>query len=300
MFAAGRKVLTMLYDRKLTVDEAEELLDTMERPRESQSPTIPKPEFIGNSEWARQFRKTLDKMAATEAPVLIQGEPGTGKEIVARIVHYSSKRANGPFTILSCSPSVPTIDSELFGHEEGAFTGAVRSKKGLLDTASGGTLFLGPLEEFPLETQHRLLSFLESGYFTRVGGTKPVYADVRIVGMTHQDLKQLVDQGTFRSDLYYRLSMCLVQVAPLRERREDIPVLTEYFVGKQAETDARKSLKVSPEAGKILYEYDWPGNVRELWHVMSKAVVLCDGDEITSDHLSALSTSLMRLDGQNR
>jgi DNA-binding NtrC family response regulator len=288
MLAARRKVLKMLHESKLTVDEAEDLLDTIEKPQKSHSPTIPKPEYIGDSEWAQQFRKILDKMAATEAPVLVQGEPGTGKGIVARAIHYNSKRVNGPFTILSCDPSAPTIDSELFGHEEGAFTGAIRPKKGLLDVSNGGTLVLGPLEDFPLETQHRLLSFLESGHYTRIGGTKPLYADVRIIGLTEQDLKQRIDQGKFRSDLFYRLSVCMVQVAPLREHREDIPVLTAYFVANQAEKDTRERPKVSPEVAKILYEYDWPNNVRELWHVISKAVVLCDGDEITPEQLPAL------------
>ncbi|OGG52319.1 MAG: hypothetical protein A3F84_00425 [Candidatus Handelsmanbacteria bacterium RIFCSPLOWO2_12_FULL_64_10] len=287
MYAARRKVLTMVHEHKLTVDEGEELLDAMEMPRESSSPAIPRIELIGESEWNQQFLKTLDKIAATQSPVLIQGETGTGKELIARRIHYNSRRARGPFMTLSCATLTGTLlESELFGHERGAFTGATQTRKGLLEAAHGGTLFLDAIEALPPETQIRLCSFLQNGYFTRVGGTRPVYADVRVAGATHQDLKWLVDHGKFRSDLYYRLSVSLVQAAPLRERREDIPVLAEYFVQKQAERDGRRPLRISDEAMKTLHEYPWPGNVAQLANVIEKALVLCDGDEITPEHLA--------------
>ncbi len=287
MYAARRKVLGMVHEHKLTVDEAEELLDAMEMPRESSSPAIPRIELIGESELNQQFLKTLDKIAATQSPVLIQGEPGTGKALIARRIHYNSRRARGPFVTLSCATLSGTLlESELFGHERGAFTGATQTRKGLLEAAHGGTLMLEAVEALPPETQVRLCSFLQDGYFTRVGGTRPVYADVRVAGVTHQDLKWLVDQGRFRSDLYYRLSVSLVQAAPLRERREDIPVLAKYFVQQQAERDGRKPLRISEEAMKTLHEYPWPGNVAELANVIEKAMVLCEGDEITPEHLA--------------
>ena len=289
MYAARHKILNMLYERKVTVDEAEELLDTVEIPSASRSPVIPRIDFIGKSEWAQQFRKTMDKMAATESPVLVQGEPGTGKYIVAQILHYRSRRANGPFNALSCASSPTMVDSEIFGHEEGAFTGAVRAKRGLLDAANGGTLLLDSVEVLSAETQRRLLSFLQNGSFTRVGGTKPIYADVRIVGATHQDLKSLVDQGKFRSDLYHRLSVCFLQTAPLRDRPEDILALADYLIRRQAERDGRRPLRLSAQAGDMLRAYPWPENARELMHVVEKAVVLCDGDEITPDYLPGIS-----------
>ena len=287
MYAARHKILKMLYERKVTVDEAEELLDTVEtQPR---GPSIPKVEMVGESEWSQQFRKMLERIATTESPVLIQGETGTGKELIARAVHYSSRRANGPFNALSCASSATMVDSEIFGHEAGAFTGAVRAKRGLLDTANGGSLMLDSVDALAPQTQGKLISFLQNGCFTRLGGTKPVYADVRIIGATHQDLKQSVDQGRFRSDLYHRLSVCFLQTAPLRERLEDIPVLAKYHVEKQAERDGRNAPGISPEAEKILREYAWPENVRELAHVIQKAVVLCDGDAIMPDHLPGIS-----------
>ena len=287
MYAARHKILNMLYERKVTVDEAEELLDTVEtQPR---GPSIPKVELVGKSEWSQQFRKMLERVATTESPVLIQGETGTGKELVARAVHYNSRRANGPFNELSCASSPTMVDSEIFGHEEGAFTGAVRAKRGLLDAANGGTLLLDSVEVLSPETQRRLLSFLQNGSFVRLGGTRPIYADVRIVGATHQDLKSLVDQGKFRSDLYHRLSVCFLQTAPLRDRPEDILALADYLIRRQAERDGRRPLRLSAQAGDMLRAYPWPENARELMHVVEKAVVLCDGDEITPDYLPGIS-----------
>lgn len=292
MYAAQRKVLTLLHDHKVTVDEAEELLSAMETPQRSPVPSIPKVELIGTSKWTQQFRTNLHKIAGTQSPVLIQGETGTGKELIARIIHYNSKYASGPFLVFhTASTHATLVNSEIFGHERGAFTGAVNQKKGILEIANDGSVCLDEIDALPLEIQSRLHDFLVDGYFTRVGGTKPIYANVRIIGTTHGDLKQFVDQKRFRSDLYYRLSVCMVQSPPLRERLEDLPALVQHFVEQQAESDSKKPPKVSDAAMNLLYGYDWPENVHELYGVMSRAVVLCEGDEITPDYLPALTSS---------
>ena len=264
--------------------------ERMETPQRSTEPSIPKVELVGTSKWTQQFRTNLQKIAGTQSPVLVQGETGTGKELIARIIHYNSKYASGPFVPFHM-PSTRTllINSEIFGHEQGAFTGAVNQKKGMLEIANDGTVCLDEIDALPLETQNRLHDFLVNGYFNRVGGTKPIYANVRIIGTTHGDLKQFVDQKKFRSDLYYRLSICVVQSPPLRERLEDLPALVQHFVEQQAELDGKKPPKVSDAVMDLLCKYDWPENVRELYGVISRAVVLCEGDEITPDSLPALT-----------
>ena len=292
MYAAQRKVLTLLHDHKVTVDEAEELLSAMETPQRSAVPSIPKVELIGTSKWTQQFRTNLHKIAGTQSPVLIQGETGTGKELIARVIHYNSKYASGPFVAFHTVSTAPTLaNSEIFGHEQGAFTGAASQKKGMLEIANDGTVCLDKIDALPLETQNRLHDFLVNGYLTRVGGTKPIYANVRIIGTTHGDLKQYVDQKKFRSDLYYRLSICVVQSPPLRERLEDLPALVQHFVEQQAELDGKNPPQVSDAAMDLLCKYDWPENVRELYGVISRAVVLCEADEITPDYIPALTAS---------
>ena len=186
MYAAQRKVLTMLRDHKVSVDEAEELLDAMESRLESPTPSIPKVDIAGESESTQQLRETLDKIAATQSPVVIQGEPGTGKELIARIIHSNSERANGPFVPVNCPTSPETIDSEIVGNEGEAGHNHIR---GFLEIANGGTVCF--------ETQRKLHAFLENGYLTRVGGTKLIYVDARVIGATYGDLKQFVDQGKF-------------------------------------------------------------------------------------------------------
>ena len=293
MYAAQRKVLTLLHDHKVTIDEAEELLSAMQIPERSPAPSIPKVELVGTSKWTQQFRTNLHKIAGTQSPVLIQGETGTGKELIARIIHYNSKYASGPFVPFHMAETLAPmlIDSEIFGHEQGAFTGAVSQKKGMLEIANDGTVCLDKIDALPLETQSRLHGFLVNGYFTRIGGTKPIYANIRIIGTTHGDLKQFVDQKRFRSDLYYRLSVCIVQSPPLRERLEDLPALVRHFVQQQAALDSKKPPKVSDAAMNLLRKYDWPENVRELYGIISRAVVRCEGGEITPDDLPELSPS---------
>ena len=286
MYATRRKVLSMLYDHTLAVEEAEELLDVMETKSE---PSVSKPELTGDSQWNRQFLKTLDKIAGTQSPVLIQGEPGTGKMIVAQLLHYESSRASGPFVQVDCGATPETlIDSELFGHEEGAFTGAITEKKGKAELADGGTLVLEEVHSAPTETQAKLLRLIEDGTFERLGGSQTLTSDVRVVAIAHLDLKKQVDEGLFRPGLYYRLSVSLLQTAPLRERREDIPTVSTHFLRRKAERDEGAPLRISQEAIDALSDYEWPGNAAELANVIEKATVLCEGDEILPEHLPEL------------
>ena len=283
MYAERHKVLAMLHEKKLNIEEAEGLLDALEMRRDTPGPTMPKPELVGDSDWAQQFRRTIAKIAATQAPVLVQGEMGTGKMLIARSIHYNSPRANGPF--VECSAEGETIAGELFGRED-----ISPAEKGLLDMAHGGTLCIDLVRKLPADVQRDLHAFLRDGHFTRVGGSAPIYADVRIIGATHGDLKPFVERGEFRSDLYYRLSVCLLQSAPLRERREDIPTLTRHFTAVQAERDGRKPPRISPEVMQLFAEYEWPTNVSQLNQVMIKATALCDDGEIALRHLPELDT----------
>ena len=290
MYAAQRKVLTLLRDHKLTVDEAEELLSAMETRQHAPHPSIPKVELVGTSRWTELIRTQLHKIAETQSPVLIEGETGTGKELIARIIHYNSRYASGPFVPFNiASTGASLIDSEIFGHELGAFTGAVSQKKGILEIANGGTVCLDRVDVLPRETQNRLHALLVDGYFTRVGGTKPIYANIRIIATSCDYLDDLVEEGHFRSDLYYRLCICRIQSPPLRERLEDLPALVKHFVEQQAELDRKSPPKVSDAVMSMLYKHNWPENVRELWIVISTATVLCHGDEITPDHLPELA-----------
>ena len=291
MYAARRKVLDMLHDHRLTVQEAEELLEIIETPALQES-SLPKPELIGDSGWNRQFLKTLDKIAATQSPVLVQGEPGTGKALIAQMLHYQSPRASGPFIQVDCR-ALPDalIASELFGHEKGAFTGAHQRRLGRVELARGGTLFLGPIEAISLENQAKLLQLLEEGTFERLGGTEILASDVRLVVATDKDLKKLVDEGAFRSDLYYQLSVSVLQIAPLRERRDDIPTLIAHFLQGKAKRDSALPLKASREAVEILSAHDWPGNVAELASAIERAAVQCEGEEILPEHLELLNSA---------
>ena len=292
MYAARRKILAMLHDHALTVREAEELLDAVEAAANPTEPSMPKPELIGDSGWNRQFVKTLDRIAATQSPVLVQGEQGTGKALIAQMIHYQSRRASGPFIHVDCS-ALPDalIASELFGHEKGAFTGAHQRRPGRVELARGGTLFPDRIEALTPETQTRLLRLLEEGAFERLGGTDTLESDVRLVAATDRDLKKLVDDGAFRADLYYRLSVSVLQTAPLRERRGDIATLVAHFLQGKAERDGTVPLKVSLEAMEILSTYNWPGNVAELANVVEKAAVQCEGDEIEPEHLPELAVA---------
>ncbi len=223
--------------------------------------------------------RMVDRVAPTESSVLLLGESGTGKELVARAIHERSPRIERPFVPIHCG-ALPreVLESELFGHEKGAFTGAVNAKPGLIELADGGTLLLDEIGDMEPDSQVKLLRVLETGMFFRVGGTRPRRVDVRLVAATNRDLAAAMKSGLFREDLFYRINTITVYLPPLRERREDVALLTQHFL----ETNATYGLKrISPPALAALEAYGWPGNVRELLHVIQRGVILCKGDEIT-------------------
>jgi len=210
--------------------------------------------------------------------VLILGESGTGKEMVARMLHDYSPRAKGPFVIVDCGSTQPTLlESELFGHVKGAFTHAVRDKKGLMEEADGGTLFLDEIGNISPEMQTRLLRFLQERTLRRVGDTRAIPVNCRVVAATNSDLASLVKKGEFREDLYFRLKVVTLKVPPLRDRKEDIPLLTERFLETFSADQHRPKITASPETLRVLMEHDWPGNVRELKHALEGGVVFCSG-----------------------
>ena len=284
MLIARRKILAMLHSQRLTVEEAEELLDAVE-PGHAVQPSIPRPEYGGVSAWAQAFRRELQTLARSQGPVLIEGEEGTGKMQATQVIHYWSQRAGGPLVNLVCTAAADTIEGELFGY---AVSGSAETRKGILDMANGGTLALGNPDLLPVYLQEKLVSFLKTGSYTRVGGSRPVYADVRIVANSHRHLAMLVEEGTFLPSLYEALSVNLVQARPLRENPEDVPFLARYFADSQAEREGRDKVTISAEAAQALEEYDWPLNARELSQVIRKALVDCDGEEIRTEHLPAL------------
>ena len=237
----------------------------------------------------KTLRAQIAKAASSKSPVLIQGETGSGKEVVARLVHELSDRSQGPFLAVNCGAiSRELLESELFGHEKGAFTGAVGAKIGLVTAADGGTLFLDELAEMPPPMQVSLLRFLDRGEYRPVGSTRTFHADVRVVAATNQNLEQLVSQARFREDLFYRINTLTLQVAPLRERKEDIPVLAEHILGgsRAAGLPARS---LSREAMTVLTSYAWPGNIRELRNILERAIMMNAGkDPISREELLAV------------
>ena len=234
-------------------------------------------EIVGSSQSLRKVLKAVDKVAATDSTVLILGETGTGKELIARAIHKRSPRSSRAFIRVNCA-AIPTelIASELFGHEKGAFTGALERRIGRFEAADGGTLFLDEVGDLPAETQITLLRVLQEREFERIGSTKPVQVDVRILAATNRDLAADVDEGDFRRDLYYRLNVFPVNVPPLRERIEDIQLLAEYLLKRYAKKAGKKITTIARLTLEMLQEYDWPGNVRELQNVIERAVILCE------------------------
>ncbi len=236
--------------------------------------------IIGKSPVMQEAFKKVAAVAASDANVLLVGESGTGKELLARAVHYNSARSSGPFEAINCA-SIPEtlLESELYGHERGAFTGAVRQKPGKFEVADGGTAFLDEIGEVALSAQVKLLRFLEERRFERVGGTEQVAVDVRIVAATNQNLEERVREGRFREDLYFRLNVVKIEVPPLRDRREDIPVLVAHFL------DLARGAGITSEALEVLRNHSWPGNVRELKNAIERGAVLARGGGIRLEHL---------------
>ena len=240
----------------------------------SQSGT--KGEFVGDSQALREVQAQLAEVAKTDLTVLISGETGTGKGVATRAVHRLSPRRDRPFIQVNCG-ALPEglVESELFGHERGAFTGAVSRKLGKVELAAGGTLFLDEIGDLALEAQVKLLRLLEERAFERVGGTETLVADMRVIAATNRNLQEMVANGQFREDLYFRLQVFPVRLPPLRERREDIPLLAACFVERMASYLNKAVPQLTPEALAVLRTYDWPGNVRELEHAVQRAVIMC-------------------------
>ncbi len=232
--------------------------------------------------------KLIEDIASTDATVLIQGESGTGKELVARAIHQQSPRKNNPFIVIDCSAYPATLlESELFGHEKGAFTGAVRQKSGRFEQAHGGTVFLDEIGEIPLSAQIKLLRVLQTQTFERLGGEKSLSVDVRILAATNKNLLEEVRRGQFREDLYYRLNVIPIHLPPLKQRRNDIPLLARHFLRRFALSHGKTLESFSPEAMSLLLDHSWPGNVRELENTIEHAVVLAKGPRIEVSHLPA-------------
>ncbi len=242
--------------------------------------------LVGTSAPMRDVTRMIEAVAYSATTVLVTGESGTGKELVARALHGRSPRRAQPFVALNCGALTETLlESELFGHVKGAFTGAQRDQKGLFDAADGGTIFLDEIGDIPLSTQVRLLRVLQEGEIKRVGSADSVRVDVRVIAATHRDLPKLVKSGKFREDLFYRLNVINVHLPALRERVEDVPLLAHHFLRRYADRLGKKVRTLSPEAIELLCGYRWPGNVRELENAIERAVVLCRGDAVTPTDL---------------
>jgi len=243
--------------------------------------------IIGKSPAIQQLVSDIKRAAPSQAKVLVTGENGTGKDLVAEAIHRLSKRAGKPFVKLNCA-AIPKdlVESELFGHERGAFTGAMQKKTGRLERADQGTLFLDEIGDLSLEAQAKLLRAIETGEVDRVGASDTVKVDVRIVSATNKDLGDAIERGEFRRDLYYRLNTLPIHVAPLRERRGDIPLIAEHYLAVFCRAEGKPPKRLSPESIEVLQEYRWPGNVRELKNVMERAAILVEGGEVHGEDLA--------------
>jgi len=265
-------------------------------------------QIVGRSAALRRVLREVEVVAPTDSGVLIQGETGTGKELIAQAVHNRSGRRDRPFIKMNCA-AIPSglLESELFGHEKGAFTGAITRKPGRFELADKGTLFLDEVGDIPLELQPKLLRVLQEREFERLGSTRTQQVDVRVVAATHRDLKEMVEEGTFRSDLYYRLHVFPLTIPALRDRREDIPFIVRHFVDKYSQRMNRQIETISPRAMAVLKEYAWPGNVRELQNFIERAVILSPGtslraplEELRQETVQSSQTHLSTLEQMER
>ena len=244
-------------------------------------------ELVGQSPAMQQVRQLIETAGPTNSRVLIGGENGTGKELVARAIHAHSARADKPFIAVNCAAIPETlIESELFGHEKGSFSGATSMKRGQFEQADGGTLFLDEIGDMSLNTQAKVLRALQEQQFTRVGGTKLMKVDVRVLAASNKDLLREIEKGTFRDDLFYRLNVVPIVVPPLRERREDIPFLVRHFMKMHAEEQGLRTKDISPDAMEVFQQYDWPGNIRELGNLVERLMIMVPGHVIEATHAS--------------
>jgi len=290
--AAMKKGVYDYIEKPVNIDELNALVDramehkNLKEENEELRRTIQKhyglDNIIGQSEAMRQVFQKIIQVAPTKATILIQGESGTGKELIASAIHYNSPRKNNPFVKLNCGALTPTLlESELFGHEKGAFTDAHRQKIGRFELADKGTLLLDEISETTLEFQVRLLRVLQEQEFERVGGTQTVRVDVRVITATNKNLKERVENGMFREDLFYRLNVIQINVPPLRERAEDIPLLVDAFLKEFCRENEKPLLRISPQTMTLLQRFPWPGNVRQLRNVIEGMVVMAEADELT-------------------
>jgi DNA-binding NtrC family response regulator len=254
--------------------------------------------IIGKSKAMENIFKVVRQIADSKSTVLIMGESGTGKELISRAVHYNSNRKNYPFVTINCAAIPETlIESELFGHERGAFTNAIEKKLGRFEIAQQGTLFLDEIGELSLSTQAKILRFLEEKEFNRVGGSKTIKVDVRLITATNRDLNQLLKKGEFREDLYYRINVVPIVIPPLRERKEDIPLFLEHFI-KKFNAENNKNIKgLSKEALELMMNYDWPGNVRELENLIERIIVLTSNEYIQHNELPFSLINIPKING---
>jgi len=264
--------------------------------------------IVGRSASLQRALRDVEVVAPTDSGVLVLGETGTGKELIVRAIHNLSARRDRPFVKVNCA-AIPSglLESELFGHEKGAFTGAIMRKPGRFELADKGTLFLDEVGDIPLELQPKLLRVLQEHEFERLGSTRTQQVDVRVIAATHRDLKQMVADGKFRSDLYYRLHVFPLSIPPLRERREDIPLLVRHFVGEYARRMNRRIETIPPQAMEALRNHPWPGNVRELQNFIERAVILSPAgslraplDELTQETVQVAETHLSTLEEMER
>ncbi|HUW18923.1 MAG TPA: sigma 54-interacting transcriptional regulator [Sedimentisphaerales bacterium] len=242
--------------------------------------------MVGNSSAMQQVYRLIEQVADSSATVLIRGESGTGKDLVAHAIHYNSPRADKPFVKVNCTALPETLlESELFGHDKGAFTGAIDRKLGRFERAQGGTIFLDEIGDFPLNLQVKLLRVIQFKEFERLGGYETIKANVRIIVATNKNLEEQIEKNLFREDLYYRINVFPIYLPPLRERKDDIMLLADYFLEKLASANNKNITRISTPAIEMLTRYHWPGNARELENCIERAVLLCDGDVIRSEHL---------------
>ena len=254
--------------------------------------------IIGKSKVMKEIFTMVRQIADSKSTVLVMGESGTGKELISRAIHYNSNRKNYPFVTINCAAIPETlIESELFGHEKGAFTNAIEKKLGRVEVANQGTLFLDEIGELSLATQAKILRFLEEKEFNRVGGSKTIKVDVRLIAATNRDLNQLLKKGLFREDLYYRINVVPIIIPPLKERKEDIPSLLDHFIQKHNEEGNKKVKGVSKEALELIMNYEWPGNVRELENLIERAIALTSNEYIQPDELPIPLTNSSKING---
>lgn len=275
-------LLERLLQQRKILDENEELREQVARRAHCE-------DLIGPSSCMQQLFKLIEQVAAFDSPVLLRGETGTGKELVAKAIHATSERRLGPFIPINCGAFTETLlESELFGHESGAFTGARRAKKGRLEMAQGGTLFLDEIGEIPIKMQIDLLRVLEEKTFHRVGGNEAIPVEFRLICATHKDLVKEIERGAFRQDFYYRLNVIELEIPPLQARIDDIPVLAQHFLERIRKETNKPVAGINPQAISSLKNYPWPGNVRELENAVERAVVLAQGRYLTKDDFAFL------------